>query len=151
MHQISYFLSNRDSDLGLDDFLALMLEQADIFLVRAIFLNNKETGTTEGPFAALALILSCLSLSEIHCYKKINDIASLKLVEIFMHLSLGTQASSVLESILPKVLNSSDLHVKSFAYYLWAQTKILQGYCDERALNLLQRAEAGNSYYCGTY
>jgi hypothetical protein len=71
----------------------------------------------------------------------------LKLVEVFLYLSLGTQAASLLESILPKLLNSTDLFVKSYSYYLWAQTKILQGYCDAGTLALLKRAEAGNSYH----
>ena len=71
--------------------------------------------------------------------------AHLKLVDIFIHLSLVSQASSVLESILPKVLNSSDLHLKSYTYYLWGQTKILQTNQDKNALDLLNKAEEGNT------
>lgn len=147
MQELFCFLSDCKFNIQLEDMLNIMIQQADIYL---------DTGTSEGPFAALTLVLLCLSLSEKHCYKKINDIASLKLVEIFIHLSLGTQAASVLDSILPKVLNSSDLHVKSYSYYLWAQTKILQDNCDSATLDMLHRAEAGfqllsnKDYICRT-
>ena len=94
--------------------------------------------------AALGLVLQCLSLSENHHLLKINDLSSLKLVEIFLHLSLDTQASTVLQSILPRILSSSDMNIKAFAYYLWAQTKILKKEDGISVLNILKRAESGN-------